>query len=249
MSRIAGDTSDARLSVDAARHGWTTRVDTTRPGRTIATVFTMLIIAALIVAIGGAGAGAILYSNEKKRRGLPSGGGGASLALGAGDRLVERTLRELKVGDVLTIDGKDYLAEGVIDYDEDGHRWVGGRVVDGQTVRWCVVGLERTGAQHVRLLELDPTDVAGYPPEALILGDVRYALDKRGTATCRLHGDLGNLLGAKQTRPEGHVERCRWWLYSGPGDDTAVVEQWGADYRVLRGKKVLGDTIDLIPGS
>ena len=208
----------------------------------------MLIIAALIVAIGGAGAGAVLYSNEKKRRGLSSGGG--TRALAAGDTLIERTIRELRVGDVLSIDGKDYLCEGVVAYDEDGHRWVGGRLVDGTTVRWCVVGLERTSAQHDRLLEVDPTDVAGYPPEALVLGDVRFALDKRGTATCKLHGDLGSLMGgSKAGRPEGHVERCRWWLYSAPGDDTALLEQWGADYRVLRGKKVLGDTIDLIPGS
>ena len=46
-----------------------------------------------------------------------------------------------------------------------------------------------------------------------------------------------------------HVERCRWWLYSAPGEDTLIVEQWGADYRVLRGKKVSEATIDLMPGS
>jgi hypothetical protein len=28
-----------------------------------------------------------------------------------------------------------------------------------------------------------------------------------------------------------------------------VVEQWGADYRVLRGKKVGDATIELMPGS
>ena len=81
------------------------------------------------------------------------------------------------------------------------------------------------------------------------LFEVRFTLDKRGTATCKVHGDVGNLLGARATKPEGSVERCRWWLYQSSGDDTAVVEQWGADYRVLRGKKVAGDTIDLIPGS
>ena len=112
-----------------------------------------------------------------------------------------------------------------------------------------MIGLERTGTAAVRILELDPTDVAGYPPEVLVLGEVRFSLDKRGTATCKLHGDVGNLLGAKATRPEGTVERCRWWLYTSSGDDAAIVEQWGSDYRVLRGKKVAGETIDLIPGS
>ena len=82
-----------------------------------------------------------------------------------------------------------------------------------------------------------------------MLGDIRYALDKRGTATCELRGDLGALGDLKKDRPEGHVERCRWWLYSAPGEDTLIVEQWGADYRLLRGTKIVEGTIDLIPGS
>lgn len=207
----------------------------------------ILIIAALIVALGGAAAGAVAFGNERRKR---LAGGGEPRALpAAGDTLPERGLRDLRVGDVVTIDGKDLLCEGVINYDEDGHRWVGARLVDGKEITWCIVGIERVGTAAVRLLKPDDTDVAGYPPEVLVIGDVRFTLDKRGNATCKLHGDLGNLLGAKATRPEGSVERCRWWLYASPGDDTAIVEQWGADYRVLRGKKAAGDTIDLIPGS
>ncbi len=210
-------------------------------------VLTFLIVVALLVALSGTTAVGVAFYNYERRKRLGSGRAAKALP---GDVLRERSLRELRVGDVLTIDGKDYLVEGVIDYDEDGHRWVGARVVDGTTVRWCVVGLERVGTAHVRLLDHDPgIDIAGYPPESLVVGDVRFALDKRGNATAKLHGDLGNLRGSKTAAPEGHVERCRWWLYSAPGDDTVVLEQWGADYRVLRGKKVSGDTIDLIPGS
>ncbi len=211
-------------------------------------MLTILIIAALVVAVGSAGVGAVAYRNEQRKRGL---GGATTRALpaGTGDVLPERGLRELRVGDVVTVDGKDLLCEGAIAYDEDGHRWVAGRLVDGADVVWCVVGLERVGSEVVRMLRPDPTDVAGYPPEVLVIGEVRFTLDKRGTATCKVAGDVGNLLGARAAKPEGSVERCRWWLYQSPGDDTAVVEQWGSDYRVLRGKKVAGDTIDLIPGS
>ena len=209
-------------------------------------MLTFLIVAALIVALGSGTVGVVRYVNQQKRRSL---GGGPTLALPVGGKLVERGLRELKVGDVVTLDGKDFLCEGVILYDEDGHRWVGGRLVDGDDIRWCVVGLERVGNEQVRLMAQDTTEIAGYPPEALVLGDVRYALDKRGTATCKATGDLGNLLGARTGKPEGSVERCRWWLYSAPGDDTAVLEQWGQDYRVLKGKKIAAGTIELIPGS
>jgi hypothetical protein len=210
-------------------------------------VLTLIIIALLVVTVGAVLAEEIVFGVMRKALG---GGKPEPKQLGAGDVLRERGLKELKVGDVVTLDGKDYVCEGVIEYDEDGHRWVGARLVDGAHVVWCVVGLERVGNQQVRVLEHDTTtDIAGYPPEALVIGEVRFTLDKRGTATCRLHGDLGNLLGGKTNRPEGTVERCRWWLYSASSEDTVVLEQWGADYRVLKGKKVRGDMIDLIPGS
>jgi hypothetical protein len=205
------------------------------------------ILLVLLTVVGGVAAVGIAVNERKKA--LPSGGG-LALPAGSGDKLVERTVRDLRVDDVLTLDGKDFLCEGLIAYDEDGHRWNAGRVVDGKDVKWLIVGLERTGAGSTRLLEQDESQpITGYPPEAIVLGDVRYVLDKRGAATCHLYGDLGALAGLKKDRPAGHVERCRWWLYSAPGDDTVLVEQWGADYRVLRGKKIGDGIVELIPGS
>ena len=206
------------------------------------------ILLVLLTVVGGITAVGIAVN--ERRKALPSGGGQKALPAGSGDKLLERTVRDLRVDDVLTIDGKDFLVEGLIDYDEDGHRWVGGRVVDGTDVKWLIVGIERVGTGAARLLAQDEsTPIAGYPPEALVIGDVRYVLDKRGAATCQLHGDLGPLGALKKDRPDGHVERARWWLYSAPGDDTLLVEQWGSDYRVLKGKKVGEGTVELIPGS
>jgi Domain of unknown function (DUF4178) len=204
------------------------------------------ILLVLLTVIGGAAAVGIAAG--ERRKGLA---GHSPLALPAsGDKLIERGVADVRVDDVLTIDGRDFLVEGMINYDEDGHRWIGARVVDGSDVKWLVVGIERAGTGAMRLLAQDETtQISGYPPEVLVIGDVRYALDKRGAATCALHGDLGALGALKKDRPDGHVERARWWLYTAPGDDTLLLEQWGADYRVLRGKKVGDGTMELIPGS
>ncbi len=203
------------------------------------------ILLVVLTVLGGVAAVGVA---ARSRKALPAGGG--QRALPAGDTLVERTVQDLRVNDVLTIDGRDFIVEGAISYDEDGHRWVAGRCVDGTDVKWVMVGLERTGSSATRLMAQDEqTQISGYPPEALVIGETRFALDKRGTATCSLKGDVGPLAGLAKDRPEGHTERCRWWLYSAPGDDTLVVEQWGADYRVLRGKKVGDATIELMPGS
>jgi hypothetical protein len=207
-------------------------------------VFWILIL--VLAVVGGVAAVGVAASRKQLAGGtdrplLPSGGG---------DKLLERTVRDLRVDDVLTIDGRDFICEGTVGYDEDGHRWLGGRVVDGNDVKWLVSGIERVGAGSLRLLDDDTeTQIAGYPPEAIVVHDIRYTLDKRGTATCTLRGELGGLGGMKKDRPDGHVERCRWWLYGAPGEDTLLVEQWGSDYRVLRGKKVGEGTIDLMPAS
>lgn len=203
------------------------------------------ILLVVLTVVGGVAAVGIAAGDRKKQLAAPG-----QKALPAADRGLERTVREVRVGDVLTIDGRDFLCEGSISYDEDGHRWRAGRLVDGKDVRWLVAGIERTAAASTRLLTQDDSmPITGYPPEAIVLGDVRYVLDKRGTATCELRGDLGALGDLKKDRPEGHVERCRWWLYSAPGEGTAIVEQWGADYRLLRGTRIVEGTIDLIPGS
>ncbi len=206
------------------------------------------ILLVLLTVLGGATAVGIAVRDRRKA--LP-GGGQKSLASGAGTSSeLERTVRDLRVDDVLTLDSKDFLCEGLIAYDEDGHRWINGRVVDGTHVQWLVVGIDRASTSSARLLEQDDsTPIAGYPPEAIVIGDIRYVMDKRGAATCQLFGDVGGLGAMKKNRPEGHVERCRWWLYSAPGEATLLVEQWGSDYRVLRGKKVGEGAVELIPGS
>ena len=203
------------------------------------------ILLVLLTVVGGAAAVGIAVKGRRKS--LPSGGGPKLLSEGSG---IERTVRDLRVDDVLTMDNKDFLCEGLISYDEDGHRWIAGRVVDGKDTQWLVVGIDRAGTSSTRVLTQDESQsITGYPPEALVIGEVRYVLDKRGAATCQLHGDVGPLGDLKKDRPAGHVERCRWWLYSAPGDDTLLIEQWGADYRVLRGRKVVDGIVELIPGS
>jgi hypothetical protein len=143
------------------------------------------ILLVVLTVVGGVAA--VGVATNERRKALGGGGAGQKqLTTGDGDKLLERTVRDLRVGDVLTIDSKDFICEGAILYDEDGHRWVGGRCVDGADIKWVIVGIDRTGTSATRLLTQDEsTPVTGYPPEAIVVGDVRYSLDKRGTATRR----------------------------------------------------------------
>jgi hypothetical protein len=140
----------------------------------------------------------------------------------------------------------------VVHYDEDGHRWLAGRLVDAGEVRWLIVGMERSGSASMRWMQDETNvDLAGYPPESIQLSDRRYVLEKRGTATARIEGEAGLLAANTNPGVSGiqPVSRCRWWRYEAAGGDCLVVEQWGSDYRALRGVAVTEAALEMIPGS
>lgn len=200
----------------------------------------LIVIVAIVV-----GAGAIGYTLY---RALPSGAVQKLLAP-APAAPGERSLRELRAGDVVTRRGIDFVCEGAIAYEEAGHRWVAGLLVDTHTSHWLLAGIDRSSDATVRLLEVEPQlKLTEYPAERIALGDQVFALDKRGIATCTLSGDVRFL--AKSARPmRGSAERCRWWLYSAANGESLLVEQWGADYRALRGGKVDVAEFAIIHGS
>jgi hypothetical protein len=126
----------------------------------------------LLTVVGGVAAVGVA---SRERKSLGSGGGDSkALPAGSGDKLLERTVRDLRVNDVLTIDGKDFICEGLVSYDEDGHRWSAGRCADG------------SNAAHDRQYdEQDPDHGADYlrircdKPAAV--GDARHEHHRSGS--------------------------------------------------------------------
>ncbi|MCP4444027.1 MAG: DUF4178 domain-containing protein [Myxococcales bacterium] len=212
-------------------------------------LFTALIIAALILAGAATAVGGGLVIAARKRAALGGGPETELLGSGNGSNLLERSFGDLRVGDVIMYDGADFIVEGLIRYDEAGHHWSMARIVDGSNHCWLLVGLERSGGSSKRILTpTNEVELAGYPPELIMLGDERYDFDKRGTATTALDGDTGSLGGTSQ-QTSGAAHRCRWWNYSAAGPKALLVEQWGDDYRVLVGTTVSDSEIEMMPGS
>lgn len=203
-----------------------------------------MVIAALIVAGAATAVGGVLVWASGRRVLQP---GEAPRELGAGTPEAERGLDDIRVGDVVQHGGQDFVVEGLLAYDEDGHTWSAARLVDGDDERWLVVGMERVGPAALRLCRIDrTTDLGGYPPDVLTLGGVRYKLEKRGTASVQARGDAGVAVTAD---PPGSVVRCRWWRYEAPGDRGLVAEQWGTELRLLVGQAVAPSDLDLMQGS
>ena len=163
--------------------------------------------------------------------------------------LLERTVKDVRVDDIVQHAGKDWLVEGVVQYDEDGHTWRVARCIDAPDERWWVIGLERTGMSTVRSMAR-ATDLAlsGYPPETLTYAGVPYKLSQRGTATTLVNGQFPDLPGVKGLAKNVSL-RCRWWRYGAAGEKTLLVEQWGDDYVALVGEQVKPDDVDLLSAS
>lgn len=208
-------------------------------------MFTGLLIAMLIIAGAATVVGGGLMLASQRRR-LPDVDAPRLLESGSGS---DRSLREVRVGDVVQYEGRDFLVEGVLVFDEDGHRWNAARALDGRDERWIVTGMERAGPGKTRVLRHVPDlELAGYPPDTLVSDGVRYVLDKRGTATAKVYGDTG-AAGIGGTQPADAVLRCRWWRYESTGDDCMIVEHWGESFRALAGRIAGPGDLDMIPGS
>jgi len=196
------------------------------------------ILLAVVAVLSG---GYLAYRRSQPKALLGSGAGGDEAGL------LERTLRDVRPNDVVQHAGRDYLVEGIVLYDEDGHTWRGARMADGGKERWMLVGLERGAGMTVRMLDLArDVELSGYPPDSLDVAGTTYKLAGRGTATATFQGDVA---GLPAPPGEGSATRCRWWKYQAAGDHTLVVEQWGETYRALRGETVRPDDVDLLGAS
>jgi hypothetical protein len=198
------------------------------------------ILLAVIAVLGG---GALAYRAGKRR------GAAGELPAGPGTRaLLERTARDVRVDDVLQHGGKDWLVEGVVSYDEDGHAWRSARGLDTPEERWFVVGFDRVGPPTIRVCKRVTIDLQGYPAEELAVDGKSFRLAQRGNATAVLSGTFPDLPGAAAAVKDMSL-RCRFWRYATGTGETLLIEQWGDTYRALVGETVAIDRIDLLAGS
>jgi hypothetical protein len=199
----------------------------------------------IIIAIVGLSAGGYLAytaGRASARRALPAAAGAEP------GKLLERTIRDVRSGDILQQRGRDYLVEGLLRYDEDGHTWTQARAVEGGKEVWFLIGLSRGPSLSAALLGQVKLALAGHPGDNLEHEGVAYRLDKNGAATVTLDGDLGDLPG-KSSRGTGSSQRCRWWRYAGPEGKCLVVEKWGDDFRSLAGADIPAEDVDLLGAS
>lgn len=123
--------------------------------------------------------------------------------------------RRLKVGDVVRLDGRDYLVRGTIELDQDGYRWQEHLLDDAEQRRWLSVEDD----EELEIVMWTAIDgVADDPGAPTVTVEGRaYRLDERGRASFRATGTTG-------TAPEGTMEFCDY----ADGDHRLSFERYGS---------------------
>jgi hypothetical protein len=187
-------------------------------------MFTIFMVAGIGVA------SLVLWQKERTQKG----------PLAEEPRSQERTLKTLRLGDVVQHLGKDYLVEGKLTYNEDGFIWHEYMLVDRTDVRWLAV--EQDDRLIVALYQQVPaTDLllGASPPETVSYQGIQYRLDERGSANMTRQGEVG----------QRNAERCRYFDYVGQGGRLLSVEYWGETPEVCVGEEIREASLEILPGS
>ena len=147
--------------------------------------------------------------------------------------------RALKVKDVLSYLGRDYLVEGVLSYKIDGKTRQLARVVDGAAVLWVE---PVTDDLHDRLLlfsEVTDLAIGTPPPESISYRGGTFVPRLTGRATVDVSGDVG-------ARRAGTVEV---WRYRAASDLFLQIELGPSGRTVLFGESVHQGMIDVLSPS
>ena len=143
--------------------------------------------------------------------------------------------REIKVGDVLSIDGSDFVVRGSLRFDQSGFTWAEHFIDDVQNRRWLSV--EDDEGLELCLWERQPAATVTPGASELEYANVTYRLDEHGNATFRSEGTTG-------TAPSGQVE---YFDYQA-GDRRLAFEKFGTEsWEVSAGRVLGGREVQVFP--
>jgi len=192
-----------------------------------------LVLLALLVLLG---AGVLVLQRQRRR----------AAQRARQQRSRERTLFDLRLGDIVQAEAADWVVEDRLLYDQDGFQWLEYLLRDGGRSRWLVVceddWLEVSWLETVTLVPPPPLP----PPAELSWQGGTYQLKEQGTAT----------VTASHRRMNQHLGRCRFADYIGPGGRVLGLEIWSqpggapadSEIEVTAGRVIDPRSLTLLPG-
>lgn len=145
----------------------------------------------------------------------------------------------LRVRDVFSHQGRDYVIEGRLTYKLAGTTYRLARAVDGDDVLWVEPTLNDMDDRILIFTEVKGLPVATPPPPTLSYKGQSYVPRLSGQTTMQVEGDVGG-------RAAGP---CEVWRYRAAGDLFLQIEKWPDRTVTLAGESVHKDMVQVLPGS
>lgn len=146
---------------------------------------------------------------------------------------------KLRLQDIVSHGGRDYVVEGSITYRLGGKVYRLCRVVDGETVRWVEPLTDETDDRILLLDEIQDLDMTTPPPATLSYRGKSYVTRLTGQATAEITGKV----------PDRFAGACELWRFRAAGDVFIQMEQWSDRVVALAGESVHKNMIEVFPGS
>jgi Domain of unknown function (DUF4178) len=144
---------------------------------------------------------------------------------------------KLRLRDIFSYQGKDYVVEGLLTYRLGGKVMRLARVVDGTTVRWVEPLAEDSDDRLLILDEVTGIDLSTPPPSTISYQGKSYLPKLQGQATVEVAGKV----------PDRVAGSCDVWRYRAAGDVFLQIERWSDRTITLVGESVHKDMVDVLP--
>jgi len=155
-----------------------------------------------------------------------------------------RTLFDLRTGDIVQCDGRDWVVEDRLLYDEDGFQWLEYLLRDGPEARWLAVceddWLEVSWLEQGPPALLRQLASAATPfPDQIHCEGLTYERREEGRASATSSARTMNR----------HLASCRFADYEAEGQRVLSVERWNDDEtEVTIGRRIDPAALALLPG-
>ena len=144
----------------------------------------------------------------------------------------------LKLGDVVNFEGREFVVQGSIHYNQDGSTWEDHLLVDGTTKRWLSVeddeGLEISIWEKLVDPDLKPGE------KRILYGGHTYVLEEQGHANFTTDGTTGTAASGKYDYADYEADENR-----------LSFERYGEDasWELASGRVIPEAALDIYPSS
>jgi hypothetical protein len=144
---------------------------------------------------------------------------------------------KLRLRDILSYQGRDYVVEGLLTYRLGGKVYRLARVVDADTVLWVEPLTDDSDDRLLILKEVPGLDLQTPPPSSISYQGQSYLPKLSGPCTVEVAGKV----------PDRLAGSCEIWRFRAAGDLFLQLERWADRTVTLAGESVHKDMIDILP--